>query len=147
MTTETLERTDDLLDFRTKGGGNCFRPGEERGPWFELKCIRENIDCRAAEGDPAEYERRLYLYWIKELPSFAEAEEYNRRQGFYGVLTPFQNSNSATSATKKDATIIPVVNNPNFETTRRGPGRPRKENGFSRTTAWRRNIETQGVLI
>ncbi|MFC2041741.1 hypothetical protein ACFLTY_05435 [Chloroflexota bacterium] len=137
-------------------GGISYKPGSERGAWFELKCLRETITLKETAGKDASYERGLYKSWLK-VPEYSVADKENIGKGFYGVLPHVRNGQGAVSKIPTKGNI-PSLNyeTPNYailspatslEVTRRG--RPRKSGKVSRVTAWRRakERELQGVLI
>ncbi|MBA7567485.1 hypothetical protein ES708_09197 [subsurface metagenome] len=47
------------------GGEICHRRGKERGPWYEIKCVRETIIDKEANGKDASFERGLLESWSK----------------------------------------------------------------------------------
>jgi len=44
-------------------GGNCYRKGYERGPWFEIKSMADIIKTKETNGHDATYERSLLKSW------------------------------------------------------------------------------------
>jgi len=47
------------------GGEVCKQVGKERGPWFEIKCAKDNIISKEAKGQDAKFERGLLKVWSK----------------------------------------------------------------------------------
>jgi len=47
------------------GGELCYRKGEERGPWFQIKSVRDVIISKEAKGGDASIERKLLKSWAK----------------------------------------------------------------------------------
>ena len=47
------------------GGEVCYQKGRERGPWFEIKCIKEVIRNKKARSEDTSFERRLLENWSK----------------------------------------------------------------------------------
>lgn len=47
------------------GGEVCKIKGRERGPWYEIKCVRETIKLKEASGEDASFERGLLKSWSK----------------------------------------------------------------------------------
>ena len=47
------------------GGEVCKHKGSERGPWYEIKCVRETITLKEAKGQDATFERGLLKSWSK----------------------------------------------------------------------------------
>lgn len=92
---------------RPQSGGNCYRAGYEKGPWYELKSLVAIIQIKADRGDPADGERVFYKAWIK-YPEYRQADEYNRRQGFYGDL-PSVVVNQGPVTTDKDVSMTDYV--------------------------------------
>lgn len=139
-------------------GGVCYKPGRERGAWYELKTIRDRIAGLEAQGEDASFERELYTAWLKD-PEFSKADDYNRGQGFYGGLTRLGNKREVVTKIKYEELYTPAnfvtSETPNVSpdnaTPRRPRGRPRKQDGepVTRMTEWRRKKEAvvQGVLI
>jgi len=56
------------------GGEICFRKGYERGPYFEIKCIKEDIITKEAKGEDASFQRSLLKSWAK-YPGYEGAKE------------------------------------------------------------------------
>lgn len=46
-------------------GGSSYKKHEERGAWFEIKCIKDVILSREARGEEAFFERDLLKSWSK----------------------------------------------------------------------------------
>jgi len=57
------------------GGEVCYQKGKERGPWFEIKCVRDVIINKAARGENATFERDLLKSWA-EYPGWEMAREF-----------------------------------------------------------------------
>jgi len=47
------------------GGEICKQVGKERGPWFEIKCVKDIIISKEAKGQDAKFERGLLKSWSK----------------------------------------------------------------------------------
>lgn len=47
------------------GGEICYQKGKERGPWYEIKCIKEVIANKKARGEDASFEEKLLKSWRK----------------------------------------------------------------------------------
>lgn len=47
------------------GGGICHQKGKERGSWFEVQCVKNDIIAKEADGESASYERKLLKSWGK----------------------------------------------------------------------------------
>ena len=47
------------------GGEITKRKGYERGPWFEIKCVKEAIISKEADGEDTSFERNLLESWSK----------------------------------------------------------------------------------
>ena len=54
------------------GGEVCYRKGYERGPWYEIKCIKEIIVNKKARGEDAKFEESLLRSWSK-YPGYKDA--------------------------------------------------------------------------
>ncbi len=133
----------------------CYKPGSERGAWFELKCLQNTIAIKEARGLSAEFERGLYKSWIK-YPEYAKADKENRAKGFYGELSRSQDADRGVSKVTSDVFDVPPIYETSNDTeveifpprgiTPDEPppdpvkkrGRPRKSGEVSRVTAWRR---------
>lgn len=68
------------------GGEVCYRPGFERGPWYELLTIRNLISMKESKGKDASYERGLIKSWLK-FPEYKRADQKNESDGRYNHLT------------------------------------------------------------
>jgi len=55
------------------GGEVCYQKGKERGPWFEIKCVKEIILSKEIKGEDATFERNLLRSW-SEYPGWGNAE-------------------------------------------------------------------------
>jgi len=44
-------------------GGSSHQKGKERGPWFEIKCIKDIIISKESKGQDATFERSLLKSW------------------------------------------------------------------------------------
>ena len=53
-------------------GGACHHKGRERGPWYEIKCVREVIFEKEANGEDTSFERGLLKDW-KKYPGWEDA--------------------------------------------------------------------------
>ena len=62
--------------------GLSYKPVHERGVWYELKCVRENIAIKEAQGKDASFEQELYRVWLLD-PEFLKVDKENQRQGIY----------------------------------------------------------------
>ena len=47
------------------GGEICKQAGKERGPWFEIKCVKDNIISKESKGQDAKFGRALLKSWRK----------------------------------------------------------------------------------
>lgn len=47
------------------GGEVCYQVGRERGPWYEITCVRDIIVSKEARGEDASFERKLLKSWAK----------------------------------------------------------------------------------
>lgn len=45
------------------GGEICYQRGRERGPWFEIKTVKEIIIWKEANNKDASFERKLLKSW------------------------------------------------------------------------------------
>ena len=45
------------------GGEISHQKGKERGPWFEIQCVREIIISKEAKGEDTSFERKLLKSW------------------------------------------------------------------------------------
>ena len=54
--------------------GACYHKGRERGPWYEIKCIRDIIVNKEARGEDTSFERGLLESWSK-YPGWEDAGE------------------------------------------------------------------------
>lgn len=52
----------------------CKRKGFERGPWYEIKCVKDCIISKEAKGQDASFERELLEAWSK-YEGYEEAKE------------------------------------------------------------------------
>jgi hypothetical protein len=41
------------------GGEVCHQKGRERGVWYEIQCIRNDVIAKEADGEDASFERSL----------------------------------------------------------------------------------------
>ena len=48
------------------GGETCHQKGRERGPWYEIRCVRNDIIAKEAKGEDAKFERSLLRAWGKQ---------------------------------------------------------------------------------
>ncbi len=46
-------------------GGNCHQKGKERGYWFEVQCVKNDIISKESRGEDASFERNLLKSWGK----------------------------------------------------------------------------------
>jgi len=44
-------------------GGDCHAKGKERGHWYEVQCVANDIKRKEARGEDAKYERSLLKSW------------------------------------------------------------------------------------
>ena len=56
------------------GGEVCYRKGFEKGPWFEIQCVLDNILSKESRGEDASFERSLLRSWSK-YPGYEKAKE------------------------------------------------------------------------
>lgn len=56
------------------GGEVCYKRGRERGPWYEINCVRETIVNKEARGEDASFERGLLKSWSK-FPGWKDAKK------------------------------------------------------------------------
>ena len=47
------------------GGEICYKKGEQRGPWYEIKCTQDVVRNKEARGEDASFERALLKSWSK----------------------------------------------------------------------------------
>ncbi len=47
------------------GGEVCYRKGYERGPWFEIECVKQTILSKEDRGGDASFERNILTSWAK----------------------------------------------------------------------------------
>lgn len=66
-------------------GGIDYRPGHEKGIWYELVCIRQTIAGKEAKGKDASFERGLYKAWLKD-SEYSKVDKENQTNDIYGVL-------------------------------------------------------------
>jgi hypothetical protein len=128
-------------------GNNCYRQGYERGPWYELKCLRQTIASIESHGGDASFERHLYSACLK-LPEYQAGDNYNRQHGFYHDLSPLPDKKKVVSKIGDDISPAAKATKPIFDTPRtKKRGRPRKiGQEISRMTAWRRKKEIQAAF-
>jgi hypothetical protein len=124
---------------------NCYRPGYERGPWHELRVLREHIAGREARGEDVTWYKDIYFSWLK-YPEYARADQENIGKGFYQPLLPLQGVKEPATKQKRDINHVPPPDFDVSEVVLKHPGgRPRKSGELSRVTDWRRRKELQGV--
>jgi hypothetical protein len=46
-------------------GGSCHTKGKEKGAWFEIECVKNDIIAKEADGEDASFERKLLKSWAK----------------------------------------------------------------------------------
>jgi hypothetical protein len=46
-------------------GGTCHVKGKERGAWYEIECVKNDIISKEAKGMDASFERKLLKPWAK----------------------------------------------------------------------------------
>jgi len=46
-------------------GGDCHKKGYERGHWYEIQCVKNNIISKESRGEDASLERSLLKAWAK----------------------------------------------------------------------------------
>ena len=56
------------------GGEVCHQKGKERGPWYKIQCVREDILTKEAKGEDASFQRSLLRAWSK-YPGFEGAKD------------------------------------------------------------------------
>ncbi|MFC1981418.1 hypothetical protein ACFLVN_04150 [Chloroflexota bacterium] len=133
-------------------GGEDYRPGNEKGIWYELVSLRAIISHKEASGKDATSERKLYLSWLKDA-EYSEADKTNQRQGFYGHLSGMADGQGGISTMQPQGIAPTPTNTPSdFDVSgimqHQKRGRPPKEGQVHRTTAWRRQKAViQGVLL
>jgi len=44
-------------------GGDCHAKGKERGHWYEIECVKNDIIRKEARGEDAKFERSLLRAW------------------------------------------------------------------------------------
>ena len=54
-------------------GGVCYQKGKGRGPWFEIKCVRDVVINKASRSEDTSFERDLLKSWAK-YPGWENAE-------------------------------------------------------------------------
>jgi hypothetical protein len=47
------------------GGEVCYQKNKERGPWYEIDCLRVDIINKESAGKDASFERKLLRAWSK----------------------------------------------------------------------------------
>ena len=47
------------------GGGVCHQKNKERGAWYEIECVKQDIIAKEADGEDASFERSLLRAWSK----------------------------------------------------------------------------------
>lgn len=47
------------------GGEICKIKGRERGPWYGIQCVKNDIISKESRGEDASYERELLESWAK----------------------------------------------------------------------------------
>jgi len=62
------------------GGEICLRKGRERGPWYEIQCVKNDIISKESRGEDASYERGLLNSWAK-YPGYKTAGDALRTLG------------------------------------------------------------------
>ncbi len=130
-------------------GGIDYRPGHEKGIWYELVCLRTMIANKEATGKDATWERELYRAWIKDA-EYSATDKNNERQGLYGQLAVMADGAEAIpSDTGQGIALTPTNTLPDFDvsTIMQHPkrGRPLKEGQVHRATEWRRQKAVQRV--
>ena len=55
-------------------GGICRTKYKERGAWFEIKCVKNDIISKEAKGVDASFERKLLRAWAK-VPGYESAQD------------------------------------------------------------------------
>jgi len=60
-------------------GGSCHQKGRERGPWFEIECVKKDIISKEAKGIDTSFEKGLLKSWVKY-------------PGYKNALTPVEHS-------------------------------------------------------
>lgn len=126
------------------GGEVCYRQGYERGPWFEMFCLRRIIAHLVITGKDADFEKELLAAWqkIPEYqnvvipPQFLEGLGTLEKQA--GLLSQGEKGINTPPASKAppDFDVLEVL--------KQNGGRPR--GGLSRTTVWRREKEKEGKM-
>lgn len=61
-------------------GGVCYQKGQERGLWYEIKCIQEVVDNKTARGEDCKFEKKL-LKAYKQLNEIDYASAQNQNLG------------------------------------------------------------------
>jgi 5-methylcytosine-specific restriction endonuclease McrA len=56
------------------GGEVCYTRYKERGPWFEIQCVKNDIIAKELDGEDASFERGLLKAWGKH-PGWEAAQE------------------------------------------------------------------------
>jgi hypothetical protein len=46
-------------------GGICHQKGKERGTWFEIQCVKNDIISKESRGEDASFERSALKSWSK----------------------------------------------------------------------------------
>ena len=46
-------------------GNACHRKNKERGPWYEIQCVKNDIISKESRGEDASFERDLLQSWAK----------------------------------------------------------------------------------
>ena len=56
------------------GGEICYQKGRERGPWLEIKTVKDIIISKEKRGADAAFEYELLKSWSK-YPGYGQAKE------------------------------------------------------------------------
>ena len=55
-------------------GGVCYKKNFEKGAWFQIKCVRDNIISKESRGHDASFERSLLKSW-SSYPGYEDAAD------------------------------------------------------------------------
>ena len=50
----------------------CYKEGKERGTWYEIQCLENDIKTKEARGVDASHEKKLLKYYKKQLAQGVE---------------------------------------------------------------------------
>ena len=56
------------------GGEICYQKGRERGPWYDIKTVKDVVISKESRGEDASFERDLLKSW-SHYPGWEEAKK------------------------------------------------------------------------